>query len=76
MSRLPQQPGERIDRATPITFTFDGKPVSGFAGDFAWIKEEVPKLKKYLECYDRYYFNEKCGLYVWADDVMIGVFTQ
>ena len=47
--------------------------VSGFAGDFAWIKDEVPKLKKYLECYDRYYFNERCGLYVWADDVMIGV---
>ena len=33
MSRLPVQPGERIDRATPITFTFDGKPVQGFAGD-------------------------------------------
>ncbi|HYI18628.1 MAG TPA: FAD-dependent oxidoreductase [Solirubrobacteraceae bacterium] len=33
MTRLPQQPGERIDRSAPITFTFDGKPVSGFAGD-------------------------------------------
>ena len=33
MSRLPVGPGERIDRATPITFTFDGKPVHGFAGD-------------------------------------------
>jgi sarcosine oxidase subunit alpha len=33
VSRLPQQPGERIDRAKPITFTFDGKPVQGFEGD-------------------------------------------
>jgi sarcosine oxidase subunit alpha len=33
MTRLPQQPGERIDRSRPISFTFDGKPASGFAGD-------------------------------------------
>jgi sarcosine oxidase subunit alpha len=33
MTRLPQQPGERIDRSQPITFSFDGKPASGFAGD-------------------------------------------
>jgi sarcosine oxidase subunit alpha len=31
--RLPPQPGERLDRARTIGFTFDGKPVSGFAGD-------------------------------------------
>ena len=31
--RLPVQPGERIDRARPISFTFDGKPVPAFAGD-------------------------------------------
>src|SRR3954469_20922899 len=33
VSRLPVQPGERIDRARPISFTFDGKPVEGYAGD-------------------------------------------
>ncbi|MGI8779982.1 MAG: FAD-dependent oxidoreductase [Solirubrobacteraceae bacterium] len=33
MSRLPQQPGERIDRTAPITFTFDGKPIDGYTGD-------------------------------------------
>jgi sarcosine oxidase, subunit alpha len=33
MTRLPQQPGERIDRSQPVTFSFDGKPVTGFAGD-------------------------------------------
>lgn len=47
--------------------------VSGYAGDYEWIKDDMGKLKKYFECYDRYYYNEKCGLYVWADDVMIGV---
>lgn len=46
---------------------------SGFCGSFDWIKDNIDKLKKYFECYDRYYYNENCGLYVWADDVMIGV---
>ena len=46
---------------------------SGYLGSFDWIKEDMPKVKKYLECYDRYYYIESCGLYVWADDVMIGV---
>jgi sarcosine oxidase, subunit alpha len=31
--RLAPQPGERIDRARPLTFGFDGRPVEGFAGD-------------------------------------------
>ncbi len=47
--------------------------VSGYSGSFDWIKADVDKLKKYFECYDKHYYNEKCGLYVWADDVMIGV---
>jgi sarcosine oxidase, subunit alpha len=33
MSRLPQQPGERIDRQSVVRFTFDGKPVEAFEGD-------------------------------------------
>ena len=33
MSRLPAQPGERIDRALPVGFTFDGKRVEALAGD-------------------------------------------
>ncbi len=31
--RLPQQPGERIDRAKVISFEFDGRPVQGLEGD-------------------------------------------
>ena len=33
MSRLDRRAGERIDRSTQVGFTFDGRPVSGFAGD-------------------------------------------
>ena len=33
MTRLPEQPGERIARAKVITFNFDGKPVKAFEGD-------------------------------------------
>ena len=33
MTRLPEQPGERIDRSASVGFSFDGKPVQGHAGD-------------------------------------------
>jgi len=33
MTRLPAQPGERIDRARPIAFTFDGRSIPAFEGD-------------------------------------------
>lgn len=33
MTRLAPQAGERIDRARPLTFAFDGRRVEGFAGD-------------------------------------------
>src|SRR4051794_7667739 len=33
VSRLPEQPGERIERGTEVGFTFDGKEVSGLEGD-------------------------------------------
>lgn len=33
MTRLPIQPGERIDRSRPLTFTFDGEQIDAFQGD-------------------------------------------
>ncbi|MFZ2052303.1 MAG: FAD-dependent oxidoreductase, partial [Solirubrobacteraceae bacterium] len=33
MRRLPPQPGERIDRESSISFTFDGAPVNAYQGD-------------------------------------------
>ncbi|UZQ86593.1 FGGY family carbohydrate kinase [Thermoclostridium stercorarium] len=47
--------------------------VSGLTGSFSWLEGYIEKLERYFECYDRYYYNENCGLYVWADDVMIGM---
>jgi putative isomerase len=47
--------------------------VSGLKGEFSWIKDQISKLELYFKCYDQYYYNDKCRLYVWADDVMIGM---
>jgi len=33
MSRLPPQPGERLERSKTLTFSFDGKPVTALQGD-------------------------------------------
>ena len=47
--------------------------VSEASGSSGWIKARLNQVESYLECYERTYFNEACGLYVWADDVMIGM---
>ena len=33
MTRLPERDGERIDRERELTFSFDGKEVTGLEGD-------------------------------------------
>ena len=33
MERLPAQPGEVIDRSTPLSFSWNNKPATGFEGD-------------------------------------------
>ncbi len=47
--------------------------ISGYIGSFDWMREHRTRLEKYFECYDRFYLHETTGLYVWADDVMIGM---
>ena len=47
--------------------------VSDFSGDYLWLQSHQAQLENYFACYDRYYLHEKTGLYVWADDVMIGM---
>lgn len=47
--------------------------VSGLKEEFEWVKKYISNLERYFECYDRYYYNKNCGLFVWADDVMIGM---
>ena len=40
--------------------------------DWAWAREFVEPLERYFTYYQTY-FNENCGLYVWHDDIMIGM---
>lgn len=40
---------------------------------YGWIAENTGKLEKYFSCYDRHYFFENPSLYVWCDDIMIGM---
>ena len=47
--------------------------ISGFSGDYSWISDFYENLTNYFACYDKYYYNSNCGMYVWADDIMIGM---
>ncbi|MDL2319421.1 trehalase / alfa-L-rhamnosidase / mannosyl oligosaccharide glucosidase, partial [Eubacteriales bacterium OttesenSCG-928-A19] len=47
--------------------------IGGYMGDCTWMAPYMDRVERYFACYDRYYLNEKTGLYVWADDVMIGM---
>lgn len=47
--------------------------ISKFTGDWSWAADFYEQLEKYFECYNREYYHENCGLYVWADDIMIGM---
>ena len=47
--------------------------ISDYTGDYAWTEEFLSGVAKYFECYDHYYFHENSGLYVWQDDIMIGM---
>ena len=47
--------------------------ISGVQNDFSWISSYIGKLELYFERYDEGYYNKNCGLYVFANDIMIGV---
>lgn len=47
--------------------------ISGHIRDYNWIAGFIGQLERYFECYDRHYFFGSCGLYVWCDDIMIGM---
>lgn len=47
--------------------------ISDFIEDYSWIKEEISKLEQYFACYYKNYYFENCGLFVWCDDIMIGM---
>ncbi len=47
--------------------------ISSCIGDYQWIAPYIPQLRKYFDCYRRNYYMEDKGLYVWCDDIMIGM---
>lgn len=47
--------------------------ISGYTGNYEWAMPYLEQLHRYFECYRREYFHERTGLYVWANDIMIGV---
>lgn len=46
--------------------------ISRKKADFTWAAEFLPGLRRYFAHYDTY-LNANCGLYVWHDDIMIGM---
>lgn len=47
--------------------------ISDYIDDYGWAEEFLEGIRKYFDCYDKFYFNDNCGLYVWHDDIMIGM---
>ena len=47
--------------------------ISGWKQDRSWAAQYKDGLAAYFTRYEADYFNTTCGLYVWADDVMIGM---
>ena len=47
--------------------------ISEFQGDYSWTREYLDGLRAYFDCYYRNYYMEEKGLFVWCDDIMIGM---
>lgn len=47
--------------------------ISEFIDDYTWVSPYVEQLETYFSCYDKYYYKADKELYVWADDIMIGM---
>ena len=47
--------------------------ISEYAGDYTWVFPHLEGLDRYFERYRTDYLHERSGLYVWVDDIMIGM---
>lgn len=47
--------------------------ISDYIEDYGWISNYMENLERYFSCYDKNYYFEHSGLYVWCDDIMIGM---
>ena len=41
--------------------------------DYTWISGYLGNIDKYFDCYFNNYYDYNCGLFVWRDDIMIGM---
>lgn len=47
--------------------------ISNHCNDYLWAAKYKEPLARYFKHYKENYYNENCGLYVWEDDIMIGM---
>lgn len=47
--------------------------ISDYTGDYTWAEGFRENLERYFACYDRDYYKANSGLYVWCNDIMIGM---
>ena len=47
--------------------------ISDYCKDYGWAAGYIGQLENYFECYDKNYYFENPQLYVWCDDIMIGM---
>lgn len=47
--------------------------ISDYCKDYEWVREYRENLDSYFACYRKNYYMKHSGLYVWCDDIMIGM---
>ncbi len=47
--------------------------ISDFIKDYSWVNDTISQLDLYFDCYYKNYYFKNCGLFVWCDDIMIGM---
>lgn len=47
--------------------------IGDYCGDYGWVKGFEEQLYRYFDCYEKNYYFGHLGLYVWCDDIMIGM---
>lgn len=62
--------GESVNQHKPFLCQFAYK-VSSYCGEYDWFDKE--KLIMYLNYYEVHQYDKKSGLFIWEDDVMIGI---
>ena len=63
--------GKRINQHKPFLCQ-NILQISEFCKNYEWIRKKIDVIEKYLDYYHEKQFDEKTGLYVFVNDIMIG----